>query len=71
MNHLQIRAHELSWTHTKSRGNNPEMTKLPILSEVLNGMILVTAWPGLHESPTFFCEDLAERHRSIRRLAER
>jgi len=28
MNHLLIRVHEISWTHTKSRGINPEMTEL-------------------------------------------
>ena len=29
MNHLEIRVHEISWTHTKSRGINPEMTREP------------------------------------------
>lgn len=43
--------------------------RVAIVGDVLNGMNLVTAWPGLHEPPSFFCTDAIENRRSIRRLA--
>jgi glyoxylase-like metal-dependent hydrolase (beta-lactamase superfamily II) len=44
--------------------------RVAIVGDVLNGMNLATAWPGLHAPPDFFCSDPAENRRSIRRLAE-
>src|SRR5512135_470923 len=44
--------------------------RVAIVGDVLNGMNLATAWPGLHEPPVFFCTDVTENRRSIRRLAE-
>jgi hydroxyacylglutathione hydrolase len=44
--------------------------RVAIVGDVLNGMNLATTWPGLHEPPSFFCTDVAENRRSIRRLAE-
>ncbi len=44
--------------------------RVAIVGDVLNGMNLATAWPGLHEPPRFFTADPAENRRSIRRLAE-
>ncbi|MGE0609166.1 MAG: MBL fold metallo-hydrolase [Pirellulales bacterium] len=43
--------------------------KVAIVGDVLNGMNLLTAWPGIHEPPGFFCTDVAENRRSIRKLA--
>jgi glyoxylase-like metal-dependent hydrolase (beta-lactamase superfamily II) len=47
-----------------------EEDRVAIIGDVLNGMNLWTAWPGLHEPPSFFCTDVTENRRSIRRLAE-
>ncbi len=47
-----------------------ESDRVAVIGDVLNGMNLVTAWPGLHEPPAFFCTDVKENRRSIRRLAE-
>ena len=47
-----------------------EEDRVAIVGDVLNGMNLATTWPGLHEPPSFFCTDVAENRRSIRRLAE-
>ncbi len=44
--------------------------RVAIVGDVLNGMNMATTWPGLHEPPGFFCTDVAENRRSIRRLAE-
>lgn len=44
--------------------------RVAIVGDVLNGMNLATAWPGLHEPPRFFTADPAENRLSIRRLAE-
>jgi glyoxylase-like metal-dependent hydrolase (beta-lactamase superfamily II) len=44
--------------------------RVAIVGDVLTGMNMATAWPGLHEPPGFFCADAAENRRSIRRLAE-
>jgi hydroxyacylglutathione hydrolase len=41
-----------------------------IVGDVLFGMSLLTAWPGLHEPPGFFCTSATDNRRSIRRLAE-
>jgi glyoxylase-like metal-dependent hydrolase (beta-lactamase superfamily II) len=46
-----------------------EGDRVAVVGDVLNGMNLATAWPGLHEPPTFFCTDVAENRRSIRKLA--
>lgn len=42
---------------------------LAIVGDVLNGMNLLTTWPGLHEPPAVFTADVAENRRSILRLA--
>jgi glyoxylase-like metal-dependent hydrolase (beta-lactamase superfamily II) len=47
-----------------------EADRVAVVGDVLNGMSLATGWPGLHEPPGFFCTDVAENRRSIRRLAE-
>lgn len=47
-----------------------ETDRVAIVGDVLNGMNLATAWPGLHEPPAFFSTDPSENRRSIRRLAE-
>ena len=47
-----------------------EQDRVAIVGDVLNGMNLATAWPGLHEPPSFFTADAAENRRSIQRLAE-
>jgi glyoxylase-like metal-dependent hydrolase (beta-lactamase superfamily II) len=44
--------------------------RVAIVGDVLTGMNMATAWPGLHEPPGFFCADAAENRLSIRRLAE-
>jgi glyoxylase-like metal-dependent hydrolase (beta-lactamase superfamily II) len=43
--------------------------RVAIVGDVLDGMNLVTTWPGLHEPPTFFSTDTNENRQSIRRLA--
>lgn len=40
------------------------------MGDVLNGINMVTSWPGLHEPPGFFTVDAALNRCSIRRLAE-
>ena len=47
-----------------------EHDRVAIVGDVLNGMNLATAWPGLHEPPGFFTADATENRRSIRRLAD-
>ncbi len=44
--------------------------RVAIVGDVLNGMNLLTTWPGLHEPPQFFSTDPNENCRSIRKLAE-
>ncbi|MBX9654069.1 MBL fold metallo-hydrolase [bacterium] len=43
--------------------------RVAIVGDVLNGMNLLTTWPGLHEPPPFFTWDIASNRRSIRKLA--
>jgi glyoxylase-like metal-dependent hydrolase (beta-lactamase superfamily II) len=47
-----------------------EEDRVAVVGDVLDGMNLATAWPGLHEPPAFSCTDVTENRRSIRRLAE-
>ena len=47
-----------------------ESDRTPILGDVLNGMNLMTAIPGLHEPPRAFTPDPARNRESARRLAE-
>ena len=47
-----------------------ESDRVAVVGDVLNGMNLATTWPGLHQPPAFFCTDVTENRRSIRRLAE-
>ena len=47
-----------------------EGDRVAVIGDVLNGMNLATAWPGLREPPAVFCTDVTENRRSIRRLAE-
>ena len=44
--------------------------RVAIVGDVLNGMNLVTTWPGLHEPPSFFTWNPVINRESIRRLAE-
>lgn len=44
--------------------------RIAIVGDVLNGMNLLTSWPGLHEPPAFFTWSVAENRRSIHRLLE-
>lgn len=47
-----------------------ERDRLAIVGDLMNGMSLLTLWPGLHEPPGIFSTDLAQNRRSIFRLAE-
>jgi glyoxylase-like metal-dependent hydrolase (beta-lactamase superfamily II) len=47
-----------------------ERDRVAIIGDVLNGMHLLTMWPGLHEPPRYFSTDWAENRRSIQRVAE-
>jgi glyoxylase-like metal-dependent hydrolase (beta-lactamase superfamily II) len=47
-----------------------ESDRVLILGDVLNGMNLITAMPGLHEPPKAFTPDPALNRRSARRLIE-
>lgn len=42
---------------------------LAIVGDVLNGMNLLTTWPGLHEPPAIFTADVEANRQSILRLA--
>lgn len=47
-----------------------EDDRVAIVGDVLNGMNLLTGWPGLHEPPPLFCSNVAQNRQSIRRIAE-
>lgn len=47
-----------------------ERDRVAILGDLMNGMSLLTTWPGLHEPPAVFSTDLRQNRQSIFKLAE-